>query len=115
MNYFFIKKQMKLSKYLILAIASIFFISGCTSVKETLSGQKKENTDEFLVKKKNPLVLPPNFDELPQPQLKDTEIEDQDQNIDFSGVLSDAENKNEKVKNDNSSLEKSISEILNSN
>ena len=52
---------------------------------------------------------------MPQPQLKDTEIEDQDQNIDFSGVLSDAENKNEKVKNDNSSLEKSISEILNSN
>ena len=40
------------------------------SVKETLSGQKKQNSDEFLVKKKNPLVLPPNFDDLPEPQKK---------------------------------------------
>ena len=65
---------MKLSKYLILAIASIFFISGCTSVKETLSGQKKENTDEFLVKKKNPLELPPDFDELPAPKKNEENI-----------------------------------------
>ena len=68
MNYFLIKKQMKLNKFLTIIIIFSFFISGCTSVKETLSGQKKQNSDEFLVKKKNPLVLPPNFDDLPQPQ-----------------------------------------------
>ena len=32
-----------------------------------MSGKKKANSDEFLVKKKNPLVLPPNFNELPTP------------------------------------------------
>ena len=31
---------------------------------------KKQNSDEFLVKKENPLVLPPNFDDLPEPQKK---------------------------------------------
>ena len=29
--------------------------------------QKKDSTDEFLVEKKQPLKLPPNFDELPLP------------------------------------------------
>ena len=106
---------MKIIKYITVILIIAAFTTGCNSVKKTLRGDKDQNIDEFLVKKKNPLVLPPNFDELPQPQLKDTEIKDQDQNIDFSGVLSEAENKNKKVKNDNSSLEKSISEILNSN
>ena len=40
---------MKLNKHLIIIIISIFLVSGCKSVKETLSGQKKVNTDEFLV------------------------------------------------------------------
>ena len=54
---------MKISKLLTIIIIFNFFISKCTSIKETLSGQKKQNSDEFLVKKKNPLVLPPNFDD----------------------------------------------------
>ena len=37
-------------------------------VKDALGGKKYENSDEFLVIKKNPLVLPPNFNELPTPK-----------------------------------------------
>jgi len=33
-----------------------------------MSGKKYENSDEFLVIKKNPLVLPPNFNDLPSPK-----------------------------------------------
>ena len=40
--------------------------------QEHLSGGKKDNTDEFLVQKKNPLVLPPDYNDLPVP--KDYEI-----------------------------------------
>ena len=29
--------------------------------------QKKDNSDEFLVEKKSPLLMPPDFDELPVP------------------------------------------------
>ena len=46
----------------------LLFLSSCQSVKDALSGKKYENSDEFLVIKKNPLVLPPNFNDLPTPK-----------------------------------------------
>ena len=106
---------MKLNKFLTIIIIFSFFISGCTSVKETLSGQKKQNSDEFLVKKKNPLVLPPNFDDLPQPQEENNDKENENKNIDLSKVLNEKKNKDNDVKRKNNSLEKSISEILKNN
>ena len=62
----------KINFYLI--IFSIFFTS-CQSIKDGLSGRKAENSDEFLVKKKNPLVMPPKFMELPKPEEKTYEEE----------------------------------------
>jgi len=41
---------------------------GCQDIKSGLTGQKKSNSDEFLVKKKNKLVLPPDFEKLPKPK-----------------------------------------------
>ena len=46
----------------------LFFLSSCQNVKDALQGKKYENSDEFLVIKKNPLVLPPNFNDLPTPK-----------------------------------------------
>ncbi len=48
----------------------IIFISlySCQSIKDGLTGKKYESSDEFLVIKKNPLVLPPDFNTLPEPQ-----------------------------------------------
>ena len=65
MNYF-IKKE-KINKNYFYLILLILFTS-CQSVKEGLSGKKYENSDEFLVIKKNPLVLPPDFNKLPVPK-----------------------------------------------
>tara|TARA_B100001989_G_C24323277_1_gene356214 strand:+ start:100 stop:411 length:312 start_codon:yes stop_codon:yes gene_type:complete len=53
-------------KYFFLII--LFFLYSCQNVKEALSGKKFENSDEFLVIKKNPLVLPPDFNDLPTPK-----------------------------------------------
>ena len=39
----------------------------CSTVKEGFQNNKKNNSDEFLVEKKSPLVMPPDFDELPIP------------------------------------------------
>ena len=41
--------------------------ASCQSLKNAVSGVKQENSDEFLVQKKNPLVLPPDFTDLPVP------------------------------------------------
>ena len=59
MNKFF-----KISKLLIL----LLFIYSCGSVGEALQGKKRSDQgDEFLIDKKNPLAMPPDFDKLPKP------------------------------------------------
>ena len=50
----------QISKLLILTIF-IITLNSCGSVKEGFTNSKKKSTDEFLVKKKSPLVMPPEF------------------------------------------------------
>ena len=61
----------------------LFLITACadtwSSVKRGLTGQKQNSTDEFLVEKKDPLVLPPNFEDLPMPP--DSAIEEEENEI----------------------------------
>ena len=45
----------------------ILIISSCGTIKEGFTNQKKNNSDEFLVEKKSPLVMPPDYNELPIP------------------------------------------------
>ena len=49
-------------------------VTYCQSVQNALSGVKQENSDEFLVQKKNPLVLPPDFTDLPEPIEESPEV-----------------------------------------
>ena len=49
---------MKNFKILIICCLIITLINSCGTIKEGFSMQKKDNTDEFLVEKKNPLKLP---------------------------------------------------------
>lgn len=103
---------MKFEKIFFLIVIFVTFISGCSSIKDTLTGVKKQNTDEFLVKKKDPLVLPPNFNDLPKPQTQKNSENNGEESVDFSNILNESENKKEIIKNEGS-LERSISNILN--
>ena len=107
--------MMKLCKYITVILLSAIFISGCNSVKETLSLKKKDNNDEFLVKKKKPLTLPPNFNDLPKPESKTSGRNNEDEVLDFSKILKESKVKKQMNKKKNKSLERSISKILNSN
>ena len=52
----------------ILLIFLIPLLSYCGDVKDALQGKKRsEQSDEFLVKKKNPLQMPPDMNKLPTP------------------------------------------------
>ena len=62
---FFLTIEEKIKKLFLLLI--IITLYSCQSVKDALSGKKYESSDEFLVIKKNPLVLPPDFNTLPEP------------------------------------------------
>ena len=83
-----------------------------------MTGQKKPPGDEFLVEKKNPLVLPPEFGELPVP-LKEERMEQEeesDEEIDkLIGKISIEENSNDDLENLSDSLEQSILEQINNN
>ena len=58
-------------KKIIFFLMLTFFITSCAdtfdSVKRGLTGAKANSTDEFLVKKKDPLTMPPKWDDLPVP------------------------------------------------
>ena len=53
-----------------------FLITSCESIREGLTGSKNQSTDEFLVKKKDPLVLPPDFENLPNPTESQVSMEE---------------------------------------
>tara|TARA_A100001234_G_C12358854_1_gene273209 strand:- start:50 stop:370 length:321 start_codon:yes stop_codon:yes gene_type:complete len=74
----------------------ILFLFGCGTVKEGFENKKKTSSDEFLVEKKSPLVMPPDFDELPIPKKKEDQNEINNENI--KNLILDKKNVN---KNDN--------------
>ena len=83
-----------------LLLVLLILLSSCQAIKDGLTGKKNNNSDEFLVKKKNPLELPPDFDQLPIPRKDkkninqseqiDEEIEDLFKNSDASETLEDS-------------------------
>ncbi len=85
----------------------LLFIYSCGSVGEALQGKKRSDQgDEFLIDKKNPLTMPPDFYKLPEPgeaSIKSTkDIESDQSNIE--NLL-----KKSKIEDDTSSSEQSTS------
>ena len=70
-------------KKIIFTIGIYFILASCSGFQDAaqvLRNEKIKTTDEFLVKKKEPLVLPPDFNEIPEPGtiLKNKTLEDKD-------------------------------------
>ena len=87
----------------------IFIFQSCGTIKEGFTNQKKNSSDEFLVEKKSPLVMPPEFNELPIPNNKNKNAS-QDKN-DIKELIK--ENKpGENNDSQNSDLEGSILEKI---
>ena len=89
----------------LLFIVTLFFLSSCQNVKDALTGKKYENSDEFLVIKKNPLILPPNFNDLPSP--KDVVDNNQIENIEneIEDLISSVKDNSEELLESSSSSE----------
>ena len=94
-------------KKFFLTIILLIFTTSCQSVKDGLTMQKKNNSDEFLIKKKNPLILPPNYGKLPKPESN--EVESKEEKTNEVELLLKGDIKN----NSNSSQKKSpVEEII---
>ena len=94
----------KFNLLFILGIALII-LSGCNTVKKGFKNPKKNSSDEFLVEKKSPLVMPPEFNELPIPNQNEDTSQKQENNI--KNLISD-NNGNTDQEASNSDLEGSI-------
>ena len=91
-------------------------LTSCESVKNAVSGVKKENSDEFLVQKKNPLVLPPDFTDLPVPleeSSKVTEVQIEEDIEKLLGMENSTKNKNDT--SNSSSIESFVLEKIKEN
>ena len=101
-----LKRQImkKFNLLFILGIALII-LSGCNTVKKGFKNPKKNSSDEFLVEKKSPLVMPPEFNELPVPNQNEDTSQKQENNI--KNLISD-NNGNTDKEVSNSDLEGSI-------
>ena len=85
-------------KKIIYMFALVFFTVSCADVKRGITGAKQQSTDEFLVIKKDPLILPPDYKNLPVP----------DETVTTSEEISIFENTLETLTEDNSSTSNSI-------
>ena len=72
-------------------IILVLLVTSCAdtfdSVKRGLTGAKGDTADEFLVKKKDPLILPPDYENLPAPDEKidiKNEVSDFEKNLEIS-------------------------------
>ena len=90
-------------KIIIVQIILLIFLTSCKSVKDGLSGRKDGNSDEFLVKKKSALVLPPDYEKLPEPV--DDEKKDEEDEISIKDIILSDSSKNTPQKRNNESIE----------
>ena len=87
----------------------ILFLYSCSTAKEGFTNQKKSGSDEFLVEKKSPLVMPPDYNDLPVPD-ENKETEETNENK-IKDLVSKNGNENREMNNDedvNLSIEQSI-------
>ena len=103
---------MKIDKYssLILILVMAVLFSGCSSVKSAFDSGRKNGSEEFLVEKKSPLSMPPDFDELPVPKADIEKKVDQDKDIELL-ITKDAA-KQENIDQINNSDEEFLELIL---
>ena len=89
------------------ALIIFFSLNACQGAQDALTLKKKPSADEFLVEKKSPLVLPPDYGKLPTPG--DNQSSNDESNEDsFENTISKKKNSNKSEVTNSTSIEKSV-------
>ncbi len=102
---------MKIKKNIFTILITSLFIFSCSNTVDGFKLRKKSSSgEEFLIEKKDPLILPPDFSKLPKPNEEPQEI---DEDINLETVFKKDNSKiNDKNKPDNTSDSKIKNSIL---
>ena len=93
----------------ILILLIPLFLYSCQSAKDALQGKKRsKSADEFLVEKKNPLTMPPDFEKLPTPGDEEVVLE----KVENSSEIKDLLKINENTEENNSDQPTSIEDYI---
>jgi len=91
-------------------ILNLIFLSSCSSIKKGM-GLEKDVPNEFLIEKKAPLVLPPDYKILP-PDTKNTQLENKKPDSSLQSIFDSSTRAEDKKSDDlikkSSELEKEI-------
>ena len=96
----YLERKMK-NKFLTL-ILLLFLFSSCSG----LGVKRSDKSDEFLIEKKNPLVMPPDIDDLPKPKEK-AKVEVEENNFEESLKSNNLETQNSN-QDESTTLQESI-------
>tara|TARA_A100001035_G_scaffold197193_1_gene158052 strand:+ start:53 stop:370 length:318 start_codon:yes stop_codon:yes gene_type:complete len=105
---------MKLFKFFLLSIF-IITLTSCGTVENAFTNNKKNNSDEFLVEKKSPLVMPPGYDELPIPKDNETKNDVDEGNIKNLIINNSNSSEINNVKNSDLTFEKNLIDKIKNN
>ena len=99
-----------MKKYIIYLLL-LNLISACGSVGESFSLKKNDNSDEFLVEKKSPLIMPPNYNDLPEPKDFKSNTDNKKDN-EFKKIINKPQNNQSTTVIEKTSIEQSVIEKI---
>ena len=88
----------------------LILLSSCESAREGFTLKKKNNSDEFLVEKKNPLVMPPEYNDLPVPEDFQSQTKDEEE---FEKIINNTKNTKTGKRIKKTNIEQSVLEKIN--
>ena len=96
-------------KFIILNI--LLMLYSCGTIKEGFTNQKKNSSDEFLVEKKSPLVMPPEYNDLPIPKKNKNQSNNNEENK-IKKLISSEDINTKKPEDINQNFEKTLIEKI---
>ena len=99
---------------ILITILLSILLYACETAKDAFEGKKRsEQSDEFLVEKKNPLAMPPDYEKLPTPGSEKVSPETFSESSDVKDLLNIEESDSSTDGNDSSGdIESSIIEKI---
>jgi len=98
-------------KKFIFCLLLLSLLSACETAREGFTLKKKDNSDEFLVEKKSPLIMPPNYNDLPEPKDFKSNTDNKKDN-EFKKIINKPQNNQSTTVIEKTSIEQSVIEKI---